>query len=83
LTTGTAGGLSSKRLADVLRTRIEGGRLQPGMLLPPHEELAQHLGVGAAIAQVAYIRLTVTGLLLPERDSGTQVAPLEMWAPAT
>jgi GntR family transcriptional regulator / MocR family aminotransferase len=78
LTTGTTGGFSSKRLADALRTRIEDGRLQPGMLLPPYDELAQYLGVGAAIVQMAYIRLASMGRLLLKQDSGAQVAPLEM-----
>ena len=85
LTNGTASSLGWKQLARALRTLIEGELLQPGTLLPPHEELAQHLGTRAAIAQMAYMRLAAKGLLLSEQDqdSGPQVAPREIWAPGT
>jgi DNA-binding GntR family transcriptional regulator len=80
LTNGTAGNLGWKRLARALRIRIEGGRLEPGTPLPPHEELAQHLGIRDATALMAYMRLTAKGLLLQEGVSGPQVAPREIWA---
>jgi DNA-binding FadR family transcriptional regulator len=69
------------RLAEVLRTHIDGTILPPHTHLPTMEELAQHLKIKELIVYDAYQHLADTRLLTISPDEGVRVAGPPAWLP--
>lgn len=70
----TGGGQRARRLAEVLRSAIEQGRLGAGTRLPPERLLAARLGVGRGTVAAAYAALAQAGLVVRRQGRGTEVA---------
>lgn len=64
----------SGRLFSALRRDIEEGRLPPGARLPPHRELAFHLGIGIGTVTSVYGEAARQGLLTATVGRGSFVA---------
>lgn len=64
------------RLADVLSTAIQDGKLVPGTKLPTHRAFAEQAGVALATATNAYRELEKRGLIIGEAGRGTFVRDL-------
>ncbi|WP_282092813.1 PLP-dependent aminotransferase family protein [Epibacterium ulvae] len=64
------------RLADVLSTAIQNGKLAPGTKLPTHRAFAEQAGVALATATNAYRELEKRGLIIGEAGRGTFVRDL-------
>lgn len=62
------------QLAAALRADIQGGRLQPGDLVPTEHELVERYGVSRFTVREALRRLAADGLVRRRRGSGTVVA---------
>ncbi|HEY1689815.1 MAG TPA: winged helix-turn-helix domain-containing protein [Solirubrobacteraceae bacterium] len=62
------------QLAWAIRTRVEDGRLTPGMRLPGLRDVAEALGVNANTVRAVYSRLELEGLVESRQGSGTFVA---------
>ena len=84
---GRTSGSATDRLAEALRTLIDGQRLLPGTRLPGHRTLVKELqdpDITKHIAQTAYQRLVARGLLTARPGGGTFVAgPPGVAGPAT
>ena len=63
----------ASRVRDVLRDRIEDGRLADGVQLPPEVELASSLGVSRTTVREALLQLEQEGLLIRRHGHGTFV----------
>lgn len=61
------------RLADMLSTAIQDGKLAPGSRLPTHRAFAEQAGVALATATNAYRELEKRGLIVGEAGRGTFV----------
>lgn len=64
------------RLADMLSTAIQNGKLVPGTKLPTHRAFAEQAGVALATATSAYRELERRGLIVGEAGRGTFVRDL-------
>lgn len=64
------------RLADMLSTAIQDGKLAPGTKLPTHRAFAEQAGVALATATSAYRELEKRGLIIGEAGRGTFVRDL-------
>ncbi len=64
------------RLADMLATAIQDGKLAPGTKLPTHRAFAEQAGVALATATNAYRELEKRGLIIGEAGRGTFVRDL-------
>ncbi len=62
-----------RAIADVLAEDIEAGRLEPGMRLPTHRELAEQVGVTVGTVTRAYAEAGKRGLISGEVGRGTYV----------
>jgi GntR family transcriptional repressor for pyruvate dehydrogenase complex len=62
------------RLAELLRSQIEGGGLQPGDRLPTEAQLAAAHGVSRSVVREAVHRVKSRGLLISRQGSGVFVA---------
>lgn len=67
-------GPAHQRLAALLRTEINTGRLRPGERLPPSRALAEQLGLSRWVVTEAYDQLKAEGYLTGLVGSGTRVA---------
>jgi len=74
-------GLSDQLQAQV-RLLIEGGRLEPGALLPTARALAEREGVNVNTVAAAYKQLEAQGYVVQRRRAGTRVAPEPPTTPA-
>jgi DNA-binding transcriptional MocR family regulator len=63
-----------RRLADALAADVRGGRLGPGVRLPPHRDLAHRLGVSVATVTRAYAEAEAAGLITSQVGRGSFVA---------
>ena len=64
------------RLADLLSTAIQEGKLTPGTKLPTHRAFAEQAGVALATATSAYRELERRGMIVGEAGRGTYVRDL-------
>lgn len=64
------------RLADMLSTAIQNGKLAPGAKLPTHRAFAEQAGVALATATSAYRVLERRGMIVGEAGRGTFVRDL-------
>lgn len=64
------------RLADMLSTAIQEGKLAPGTKLPTHRAFAEKFGVALATATRAYGELERRGMIVGEAGRGTFVRDL-------
>jgi len=62
-----------RQLADVLRERIENGRLKPGSMLPSMDDLARKYAIHKATVRRAIAQLTLSGHLHSVPSKGTFV----------
>lgn len=62
-----------RQLADVLRERIENGRLKPGSMLPSMDDLARKYSIHKATVRRAIAQLTLSGHLRSVPSRGTFV----------
>lgn len=67
------GGPLWHRLADALAADAAGGVVQPGTRLPPHRDLAHHLGVAVGTVSKAYAEAERRGLVESHIGRGTFV----------
>lgn len=67
-------GPAHQRLAALLRSEINTGRLRPGERLPPSRALAEQLGLSRWVVTEAYDQLKAEGYLTGLVGSGTRVA---------
>lgn len=66
------------RLADMLSTAIQDGKLAPGTKLPTHRAFAEQFNVALATATRAYGELEQRGLIVGEAGRGTYVRDLSL-----
>jgi DNA-binding transcriptional MocR family regulator len=64
-------------IADAIAEDLASGRLQPGVRLPTHRDLADKLGVTVGTVSRAYAEAARRGVLSGEVGRGTFVRPLE------
>lgn len=64
----------SDRLAALLSTQVEGGRLRPGDRLPTEQQIAESHGVSRTVVREAVHQLKSRGLLMSRQGSGVYVA---------
>lgn len=64
------------QLSAVLRSRITGGSLPPGSILPTEAELTKKFGISRSVVRQALLALTGDGLVRRGRGRGSVVAPL-------
>src|SRR4051812_6984009 len=63
-----------RRLAEALAADVRHGRLEPGVRLPPHRDLAHRLGVSVATVTRAYAEAEAAGLITSQVGRGSFVA---------
>jgi len=63
-----------RAIADVIDEEVERGTLRPGARLPPHRDLADHLGVTVTTVTRAYAEATRRGLISGHVGRGTFLA---------
>lgn len=63
----------TQTVVEVLRERIESGKLQPGDKLPTEQALVQEFGVSRTVIREAVAGLRADGLLEPRQGSGVYV----------
>ena len=72
---GQNGQPTYKRIQNVIRRRIEAGRLKPGDVVDSERELAKQHKVSLMTARHALADLAREGIVEPRRGAGTFVAP--------
>ena len=63
------------QVAEILRSRIESGDLQPDRPLPSETQLQQELGIARGTARKAIMVLREQGLVITVRGRGSYVKP--------
>ena len=72
-----------QQLESGIRTRIRGGLLRPGTVMPSTRALAQDLGLSRGVVVEAYQQLVAEGYLVSRGGGYTQVADIAVVEPST